>query len=72
MISDQHVQNICKEAELDSISMVDTGSLSFSPTPEGEKWKVLLIKECIEIKSGRLESNLTMKEINHIIDTVSV
>ena len=51
---------------------MDTGSLRFSAIPEDENWKVLLIKECLEMKAGRLESNLTLKEISHIIDTVSV
>ena len=68
----KNVQNICKEAEVDSLSMVDTGSLRFSAIPEDDNWKVLLIKECLEMKAGRLESNLTLKEISHIIDTVSV
>ena len=54
------------------MDMVETGSLSYSNIPQDQEWKVSLIKECLEMKAGRLESNLTMKEITHIIDTVSV
>ena len=49
----KNVQNICKEAEVDSLSIVDTGSLRFSAIPEDENWKVLLIKECLEILHWR-------------------
>ena len=68
----KNVHNICKEANQNSITMVDTGSLCFSAVPEDEKWKVKLIKECLEMKAGRLECNLTTKEISYIIDTISV
>ena len=52
--------------------MVDISSLQYSPVPPDKEWKVSLIRECLEMRAGRLESGLTQKEITHIIDTVSI
>ena len=67
----KNIQNICKEADVNSLNMVDTSSLCYSPVPIDEEWKVSLIRECLEMRAGRLESCLTQKEITHIIDSVS-
>ena len=68
----RNVQNIYKEAKVSCMNMVEISSLKYSIIPQDQEWKVVLIKECLQMKAGRLESNLTMKEINHIIDTISV
>lgn len=56
----------------DTIEMADPSSFTYSPVPQEEEWRVVLIKECLEMRAGRLESNLTQKEISSIIDSVSV
>ena len=68
----KNIQNICKEADVNSLNMVDTSSLCYSPVPPEEEWKVSLIRECLEMRAGRLESGLTQKEITHIIDSISI
>ena len=68
----KNVINICKEAGVEHIEQVDTSKLSYSTVPEDQEWKISLIKELIEMRSGRLEANLTMKEITQIIDDISV
>ena len=68
----RNVQNILKEGKVNRMDMVDISSLKYSNIPQDQEWKVSLLKECLEMKAGRLESNLTMKEIKHIIDTISV
>ena len=60
------------ELGADSIETADPNNFTYSPVPQEEEWKVILIKECLEMRAGRLESNLTQKEISSIIDNVSI
>ena len=57
---------------MNCMDLVDMNSLKYSSIPQDKEWKVPLLKECFKMRAGRLESNLTQKEITHIIDTVSV
>ena len=43
----KNVKNICKEADVNCLSMVDTSSLCYSPVPPDDEWKVSLIRECL-------------------------
>ena len=63
----KNVQNICKELDVDNIEVVNMNNFVYSPVPEGEEWKISLVKECLEMKGGRLESNLSQKEIMQIM-----
>ena len=68
----QNVINICREAGVEHIEQVDTSKFTYSAVPEDQEWKISLIKELLEMRSGRLEANLTLKELNQIIDEISV
>ena len=68
----RNVQNIYREAKVKCMNLVDINTLKYSNIPQDEEWRVPLLKECFEMKAGRLESNLTQKEITHIINTVSI
>ena len=68
----KNVINICKEAGVEYIDQVDLTKMTYSTVPDDQIWKISLIKECLEMRSGRLEANLTMEEINEIINEISV
>ena len=68
----KNVRFALSELGADTIEMADPSNFTYSPVPQEEEWRVVLIKECLEMRDGRLESNLTQKEISSIIDSVSI
>ena len=68
----QTEKNRLEKLGADEIELADIGKFVYSPIPQDEKWKISLIKECLEMRSGSLESNLSRKEVTHILNTVLV
>ena len=68
----KNVLNICKELGVDNIDLVDINAFVYSPVPEGEELKVPLLKQCLEMRAGRLVSNLTQNEITEIINSITI
>ena len=68
----KNIKYATSELGASCIEMADIRNFKYSPVPQDEEWRVTLIKECLEMRAGRLESNLTQKEISIIIDSVSV
>ena len=57
----RNVKYAISELGASCIEMADIGNFMYSTVPQDEEWKVTLIKECLEMRAGRLESNLTQK-----------
>ena len=68
----KNVKHIISELDATCIELANVSNFIYSPVPQDEEWKVTLIKECLEMRAGRLESNLTQKEITFILNSVSV
>ena len=51
--------NICSDANVDTLFNVSLSDIHYVPVPEAEEWKIPLLQELIEIRSGRLQSNLS-------------
>jgi hypothetical protein len=56
----RNVRNICKEAEAQEITKVSANDI-----------RCVLIKELIELRAGRLTTELSDKEITKILDSVT-
>ena len=56
----------------DSVEMADPNNFTYCPVPQEEESRVTLINKCLEMRAGRLERNLTQKEITSIIDSISI
>ena len=67
----RNVRNICKEAEAETISKVCLSKLSYKAIPNDEEWRVPLVLELLELRSGRLESILTKEEILTLLNEVT-
>ena len=67
----RNVRNICKEAQVDNISDVCLSNIDYAPVPDDQNWRCALISELLEMRAGRMDSNLTNKEIQIVLDTVA-
>ena len=68
----RNVRNICEEAKVSTLDEVFISNISYMPTPRDEEWRIPLVIELLELKAGRLNSNLTIQEIETILnDTCS-
>ena len=59
----KNVRVITHELGVETIESAVINDYVYSPIPQDEEWKVILLKECLEMRAGRLETNLTQKEI---------
>ena len=69
-----NVSNICAEANAEYISQVLISDISYASVPPEEEWRIPLLMELLEIRSGRLQSPLSrveIDEINGLIDIVT-
>ena len=55
----RNVLNICSDANVDTLFNVSLSDIHYVPVPEAEEWKIPLLQELIEIRSGRPQSNLS-------------
>ena len=67
----RNMVNICREAEVESITEVSISNIVYAPIPENQEWRCSLISELLEVRAGRLSTNLSTKEIGNILDTVT-
>ena len=67
----RNVTNICKEAQVDNLSDVCLNNITYASIPDDESWRCPLIVELLEMRSGRLLSNLSTKEIKVLLDRVT-
>ena len=68
----KNVKHIIQELGVDCIELANINNYVYSPISQNDEWKISLIKECLEMRAGRLESNLTQKEITSIVNSISV
>ena len=67
----RNMKNICREAEVENITEVSISNIEYAPIPENQEWRCSLISKLLEIRAGRLSTNLSTKEIKSILDTVT-
>ena len=67
----RNVRNICKESEAEDISQVCENVIKYAAVPEGQEWRCSLINELLELRAGRLTTELSFKEIQKILDSVT-
>ena len=61
-------QNICKETGVENILDASSLDIKYEVVPTEEEYRVSMIKELMEIRSGRIESSLTKKEVQVMLD----
>ena len=66
-----NVNSITAEASAEDISEVLRSDISYAPVPPDEEWRIPLLLELLEIRAGRLDSPLSSKEVEDIIDIVT-
>ena len=66
----RNYQNVCKEAEAEDIELVDLSLITYEPIPLVEQWRPSVILELLEIRSGRLTTDLSSEEIGILINTI--
>ena len=62
--------NICSEAEVEELFEVDQSKIFYEQIPEEEMWRNSVIPELLEMRAGRLETELTSKEDTTLLYTV--
>ena len=67
----RNVRNICKEAQAEEIFLVCANDIKYAAVPQDQEWRCTLINELLEIRAGRLKTELSAKEIQKILDTVT-
>ena len=67
----RNVRNICNEAEAEDISQVCANDIKYAPVPQEQEWRCALINELLELRAGRLTTELSFKEIQKISDSVT-
>ena len=67
----RNMKNICREAEVENITEVSISNIAYAPIPENQEWRCSMIRELLEVRAGRLSMNLSTKEIESILDTVT-
>ena len=67
----RNVMNICSEAGTDRISLVNLDNIEYVPLPIEEHWRIPLLKDLLEARTGRTFVDLTRREINSIICLVT-
>ena len=67
----RNVRNICNEAQVDNILDVCLNNISYAPCPEDQSWRSPVISELLEMRAGRLQSHLSTKEIENLLDMVA-
>ena len=67
----RNVRNICKEAQAEEIFLVCANDIKYAPVPQEQEWRCALIDELLELRAGRLTTELSSKEIQNILDSVT-
>ena len=62
--------NICRDAGATSMTTVLVENISYVPIHNDDQWRIPVVKELLEARSGRLALDLTIPEINCFLDAV--
>ena len=62
----RNIKNICTEAEIEDISDVCANEIRYASVPQDQEWRCAIIDELLEIRAGRLQTELSTKEIKKI------
>ena len=66
----RNCKNICKETGVDIIQDASILDIKYQSVPPEEEYRLSLIKELFEMRSGRLECNLTKKEVQAMLEVL--
>ena len=64
----RNCRNICKESGVENIQDASSLDIKFEEVPTEEVYRVSLIKELLEIRSGRIDSSLAKKEVQVMLE----
>ena len=64
----RNCKNICQEARVENISEASFLDIKYEQIPPEEEYRFSLIEELLEMRSGRLDCNLTKKEVQCMLD----
>ena len=67
----RNCRNLCIDANVNTPEKVNIENISYVPLPQEESWRVPLLKELLEIKAGRLQTDLTKMMIIQMIIEVA-
>ena len=67
-----NVKKICVDSGVDTISEVNISDIIYAPVPTEHLWRIPVINELLELKSGRLESDMDMEDIQASIRDLKV
>ena len=68
----RNCRNICAEDGSLEIENVSISNLNYNPVPINEEHRIPLIQELLEIRAGRLETQLTKDEIKSMINILCI
>ena len=68
----RNYQNICGEAGTEQIEAVILSEIDYCPVPPEEEYRISLVGELLEMRAGRMESELTNEEIKVMIDILCI
>ena len=66
----RNCRNICKEAEVHDIKDASHLDIKYEMINPEQEYKLSLISELIEMRAGRLDCNLTKKEVQVMLDNL--
>ena len=64
------ISDLLKKEDLSQAAPSDTLALNYHPVSETNKWRIDLLKELIDLKHGQLDVDLTMEEIEHMMNDI--
>ena len=68
----RNYQNICAEAGSEQIETVILSDIEYCAVPAEEEYRISLVSELLEMRAGRLETELTADEINTMINLLCI
>ena len=67
----RNCRNLCSDANVNTPEEVNIENISYVDLPQEESWRVPFLKELLEVKAGRLQTDLTKMMIIRMIIEVA-
>ena len=67
----RNCRNLCNDANVNTLEEVNIENISYVDLPQEESWRVPLLKELLEVKAGRLQTELSKRMIIQMIIEVA-
>ena len=69
---EMNVKKICLDSGVDNISEVNISDIIYAPVPTEHLWRIPVLTELLELKAGRLESDMDIEDIQASIRDLTV